>query len=133
MGEGETFTQTPFRAECPTFGDWELETKTLEPATITGLLREDGSRLNLSFPPFLPPSLPPSSRQVLKRKKMYEQQRDQLAAQSFNVDQTNFALDSVKVGSWGRREGTRERGSEEGREGTREGTRGYCGTVRGRR
>ncbi|TFJ82334.1 hypothetical protein NSK_006344 [Nannochloropsis salina CCMP1776] len=33
---------------------------------------------------------------VLKRKKMYEQQRDQLAAQSFNVDQTNFALDSVK-------------------------------------
>jgi hypothetical protein len=25
--------------------------------------------------------------QVLKRKKMYEQQRDQLAAQSFNVEQ----------------------------------------------
>jgi len=28
---------------------------------------------------------------------MFEQQRDQLAAQSFNVDQTNFALESVKV------------------------------------
>ena len=41
------------------------------------------------------PLLP--SIQVLKRKKMYEQQRDQLAAQSFNVDQTNFALESVKV------------------------------------
>jgi len=51
---------------------------------------------------------------------MYEQQRDQLAAQSFNVDQTNFALESVKVGGWGRREGTREGGREEGREGGRE-------------
>lgn len=29
-------------------------------------------------------------KQVLKRKKMYEAQRDQLAAQSFNVDQARF-------------------------------------------
>lgn len=34
--------------------------------------------------------------QVLKRKKMYEQQRDQMSAQSFNLEQTNFALDTVK-------------------------------------
>ena len=27
---------------------------------------------------------------------MYEQQRDQLAGQAFNVEQTNFAIDSVK-------------------------------------
>lgn len=33
---------------------------------------------------------------VLKRKKMYEQQRDQLAGQAFNIEQTNFAIDSVK-------------------------------------
>ena len=34
-----------------------------------------------------------STRQVLKRKKMYEAQRDQLAAQSFNVDQVRRSLD----------------------------------------
>mmetsp|Transcript_8268 Transcript_8268/g.31087 ORF Transcript_8268/g.31087 Transcript_8268/m.31087 type:complete len:230 (-) Transcript_8268:82-771(-) len=34
--------------------------------------------------------------QVLKRKKMYEQQRDHTAAQAFNVDQTAFAIDSAK-------------------------------------
>ncbi|KAJ1458560.1 Snf7 family [Pelagophyceae sp. CCMP2097] len=33
---------------------------------------------------------------VLKRKKMYEQQRDQMAGQAFNIEQTNFAIDSVK-------------------------------------
>mmetsp|Transcript_2262 Transcript_2262/g.5805 ORF Transcript_2262/g.5805 Transcript_2262/m.5805 type:complete len:179 (-) Transcript_2262:120-656(-) len=33
---------------------------------------------------------------VLKRKKMYEQQRDQLAGQAFNIEQTNFTIDSVK-------------------------------------
>mgnify|MGYP002053696465 CR=1 FL=1 len=32
----------------------------------------------------------------LKRKKMYEAQRDQLAGQAFNVEQTAFAIDSVK-------------------------------------
>jgi charged multivesicular body protein 5 len=33
---------------------------------------------------------------TLKRKKMYEQQRDQLAGQAFNIDQTNFAIETVK-------------------------------------
>ena len=33
---------------------------------------------------------------VLKRKRMYEQQRDQLAGQAFNVEQTSFAIESVK-------------------------------------
>lgn len=34
--------------------------------------------------------------ETLKRKKMYEQQKDQLSAQSFNVDQTAFAINTVK-------------------------------------
>jgi len=34
--------------------------------------------------------------ETLKRKKMYEQQRDQMAAQSFNIEQTAFAIDSIK-------------------------------------
>lgn len=33
---------------------------------------------------------------VLKRKKMYEQQRDQMAGQAFNIESTNFALESIK-------------------------------------
>lgn len=33
---------------------------------------------------------------VLKRKKMYQQQRDQLSAQAFNIESTSFALDSIK-------------------------------------
>ena len=35
--------------------------------------------------------------EVLKRKKMYEQQRDQMAGQSFNIEQTSFAIESVRV------------------------------------
>jgi charged multivesicular body protein 5 len=34
--------------------------------------------------------------ETLKRKRMYEQQRDQLSAQQFNVDQTNFAISTVR-------------------------------------
>eukprot|EP01036_Dinobryon_divergens_P028003 gene28003-36883_t len=33
---------------------------------------------------------------ALKRKKMYESQRDQLAGQQFNLDQTSFAIETVK-------------------------------------
>ncbi|DBA02476.1 TPA: hypothetical protein N0F65_008690 [Lagenidium giganteum] len=34
--------------------------------------------------------------QTLKRKKMYETQRDSLAAQSFNIEQASFAIESTK-------------------------------------
>ena len=34
--------------------------------------------------------------ETLKRKKMYEQQRDQMAGQAFNVEQTSFAIESIK-------------------------------------
>ena len=35
--------------------------------------------------------------EVLKRKRMYEQQRDQIAGQQFNIDQTSFGLESAKA------------------------------------
>lgn len=34
---------------------------------------------------------------VLKRKRMYEQQRDQLLAQQFNIDQAGFGIESAKA------------------------------------
>lgn len=34
--------------------------------------------------------------ETLKRKKMYESQRDQLSNQMFNIDQTSFAIDTIK-------------------------------------
>lgn len=34
--------------------------------------------------------------EVLKRKRMYENQRDQMANQQFNIDQTSFAIDSIR-------------------------------------
>jgi charged multivesicular body protein 5 len=33
---------------------------------------------------------------TLKRKKMYESQRDQLAGQQFNIEQTSFTVDSIR-------------------------------------
>jgi len=42
-------------------------------------------------------SLKRRAMQVLKRKKMYEKQRDNLAAQSFNLEQTSFTIDSLKA------------------------------------
>jgi charged multivesicular body protein 5 len=35
--------------------------------------------------------------EVLKRKRMYEKQRDTVAGQQFNIDQTNFGLESAKA------------------------------------
>jgi charged multivesicular body protein 5 len=35
--------------------------------------------------------------EILKRKRMYEQQRDQVAGQQFNIDQANFGLESAKA------------------------------------
>lgn len=35
--------------------------------------------------------------EVLKRKRMYEQQRDAVAGQQFNIDQANFGLESAKA------------------------------------
>eukprot|EP00523_Entomoneis_sp_CCMP467_P002072 CAMPEP_0168757000 /NCGR_PEP_ID=MMETSP0724-20121128/20927_1 /TAXON_ID=265536 /ORGANISM="Amphiprora sp., Strain CCMP467" /LENGTH=538 /DNA_ID=CAMNT_0008805769 /DNA_START=81 /DNA_END=1693 /DNA_ORIENTATION=+ len=35
--------------------------------------------------------------EVLKRKRMYEQQRDQIAGQQFNVDQASFGIESAKA------------------------------------
>lgn len=35
--------------------------------------------------------------EVLKRKKMYETQRDQLAGQQFNIDQAAFGIESAKA------------------------------------
>lgn len=35
--------------------------------------------------------------ELLKRKRMYEQQRDQIAGQQFNIDQANFGLESAKA------------------------------------
>ena len=34
--------------------------------------------------------------QALKRKKMYEKQRDQMLGQQFNIDQTSFAIETAK-------------------------------------
>lgn len=34
--------------------------------------------------------------ETLKRKKMYESQRDQMAGQAFNIEQTAFAIESIK-------------------------------------
>jgi charged multivesicular body protein 5 len=34
---------------------------------------------------------------ILKRKRMYENQRDAASAQQFNIDQTNFSLESAKA------------------------------------
>merc|ERR1711976_880602 len=35
--------------------------------------------------------------EVLKRKKMYEQQRDMVAGQQFNIDQAAFGIESAKA------------------------------------
>jgi charged multivesicular body protein 5 len=35
--------------------------------------------------------------EVLKRKRMYEQQRDQVAGQQFNIDQASFGIESAKA------------------------------------
>jgi charged multivesicular body protein 5 len=47
-------------------------------------------------PPARQTALKQKALQILKRKKMYEQQRDQVQTRAFNMDQAAFAFDSVK-------------------------------------
>mmetsp|Transcript_27274 Transcript_27274/g.41248 ORF Transcript_27274/g.41248 Transcript_27274/m.41248 type:complete len:221 (+) Transcript_27274:167-829(+) len=42
-------------------------------------------------------SLKKRAMEILKRKKMYEQQRDQAMGQQFNIDQAAFSIDSAKA------------------------------------
>jgi len=52
------------------------------------------SRLRALITTDLSPGAPP---QILKQKKMYEQQREQLYQQQFNVEQASFATDTAKA------------------------------------
>ena len=60
----------------------------------------------LLLPSRLPTPPPPALRtppQVLRQKRMYEGQRDQLYQQQFNVEQTAFAMTSMQARRVGRR------------------------------
>lgn len=54
-------------------------------------------KLKSTTNPAVKSSLQKRAMEVLKRKKMYEQQRDQLAGQQFNIDQAAFGIESAKA------------------------------------
>jgi charged multivesicular body protein 5 len=60
-------------------------------------LRVYKDRIKKAKSPAAKKQLQKRAMEVLKRKRMYEQQRDAAAGQQFNIDQTNFNLESAKA------------------------------------
>jgi len=60
-------------------------------------LRQFKDKIKNTQSPAAKKQLQQRAMQVLKRKKMYEQQRDNIAGQQFNIDQANFGLESAKA------------------------------------
>ena len=54
-------------------------------------------KINATRSPAVKKNLQKRAMDVLKRKRMYEQQRDQIASQQFNIDQAAFGIESAKA------------------------------------
>lgn len=72
----------------------DLETKI---GKLDAELRGYRDKLKNSKSPAVKKNLQKRAMDVLKRKKMYETQRDNLAAQQFNIDQAAFSIESAKA------------------------------------
>ena len=69
-------------------------------AKIEGLdkeLRDFKNKIKTCKTPAAKKQLQKRALEVLKRKRMYEKQRDMASAQAFNIDQTAFSLESSKA------------------------------------
>jgi charged multivesicular body protein 5 len=64
---------------------------------LEGELRGYKDRIKKTTNPAAKKQLQKRALEVLKRKRMYENQRDCTAGQQFNIDQTNFSLESAKA------------------------------------
>jgi charged multivesicular body protein 5 len=60
-------------------------------------LRSYKDKIKKSTNPAAKKQLQKRALEVLKRKRMYENQRDMAAGQAFNIDQTSFSLESAKA------------------------------------
>ena len=66
-------------------------------ASLENELRVFKDKIKNTKSPAAKKQLQKRAMEVLKRKRMYEQQRDQISAQAFNIDQTHFSLESAKA------------------------------------
>jgi len=66
-------------------------------ASLENELRGYKDKIKKTKSPAAKKQLQKRAMEVLKRKRMYEQERDSISAQAFNIDQTNFSLESAKA------------------------------------
>lgn len=66
-------------------------------AELENELHSYKDKIKMSKSPAQKKMLQKRAMEVLKRKRMYEQQRDQVAGQQFNIDQTSFGIESAKA------------------------------------
>ena len=66
-------------------------------AQLDKQLKEYRTKLKQTKNPAAKKNIQKRAMDILKRKRMYETQRDQLAGQQFNIDQASFGIDSAKA------------------------------------
>jgi charged multivesicular body protein 5 len=90
-------------APAPSLGDTSsslggrIEEMDKKIAGLENELRVYKEKIKKATSPAAKKSLQKRAMEVLKRKKMYEQQRDMVAGQQFNIDQASFGIESAKA------------------------------------
>jgi len=74
-----------------------MESMDVKIAQLDKELKVYRDKLKTTKSPAAKKNLQKRAMEVLKRKRMYETQRDQLAGQQFNIDQASFGIESAKA------------------------------------
>ena len=74
-----------------------MESMDVKIAQLDKELKAYRDKLKTTKSPAAKKNIQKRAMEVLKRKRMYETQRDQLAGQQFNIDQAAFGIESAKA------------------------------------
>lgn len=74
-----------------------MESMDVKIAQLDKELKAYRDKLKTTKSPAAKKNIQKRAMEVLKRKRMYETQRDQLAGQQFNIDQADFSIESAKA------------------------------------
>lgn len=87
----------PTLGEASSGMDSRMDSTDAKIASLDKELKGYRDKLKTTRNPGAKKNLQKRAMDVLKRKRMYETQRDQMAAQQFNIDQASFGIESAKA------------------------------------
>jgi charged multivesicular body protein 5 len=97
FGKKKQQAPAPTLEEAASGLNGRVETMDTKILSLENELRAYKDKIKKAKSPAAKKTLQKRAMEVLKRKKMYEQQRDTVAGQAFNIDQASFGIESAKA------------------------------------